>query len=307
MNRFKRYYQEMLASVTLLDVEETYDLYFTRYLGWLFTKFAAKLGMTPYQVSFTGMFLGVVGGALLYFQDDLWIMVMAAVLIICSGILDSADGQLARYTNQVTELGRYIDGINDGLVFWACYLGGSLYLVAEYGWWILLLTGLGIHCLGLKAALADFYRMEYKYYVGPLDSERIPLMEEIEEYHAKSIVHKWLHQFTVNYTAKQHRLTFRDRKLRHAFDQLRGYEEFREMYRQKIYRMLTWWALVGGINIHRILIIVTALLGHFEVLLLFSILGIIPMLILERVQRRIDQEILTHFQEKGLIKANAPS
>ena len=65
--------------------------------------------MTPIQLTLLGMLIGIAGGALLYGER---LGFLAFALLIIYGIIDSADGQLARMTGQVTELGRVLDGVS---------------------------------------------------------------------------------------------------------------------------------------------------------------------------------------------------
>jgi len=101
------------------EIEELADVYFFRPLGILVARPAAALGFTPSQVTVASMFVGVAGGALLY---DARLGLPAFALLIIYSILDSADGQLARITGQVTELGRVLDGVIGYVVYAALYL-----------------------------------------------------------------------------------------------------------------------------------------------------------------------------------------
>ncbi|MGI9087753.1 MAG: CDP-alcohol phosphatidyltransferase family protein [Chthoniobacterales bacterium] len=101
------------------EIEELADVYFFRPLGILVARPAATLGLTPTQITFASMLVGVLGAALLY---DPRLGLPAFVLLIAYSILDSADGQLARLTGQVTELGRVLDGVIGYVVYTALYL-----------------------------------------------------------------------------------------------------------------------------------------------------------------------------------------
>ena len=65
------------------------------------------------------MLIGIAGGALLYNER---LGFLAFALLILYSILDSADGQLARMTGQVTELGRVLDGVGGYLTHAAIYI-----------------------------------------------------------------------------------------------------------------------------------------------------------------------------------------
>ena len=102
------------------EIEELADVYFFRPLGFILARVAAALRLTPTQVTIFGALIGIAGGALLY---DKRLGLYAFGLLIIHGIIDSADGQLARLTGQATELGRVLDGGAGYLTHAAIYLG----------------------------------------------------------------------------------------------------------------------------------------------------------------------------------------
>lgn len=95
------------------------DVYFFRRLGFVVARLAAALRLTPTQVTVFGALVGVAGGAMLYDQR---LGLYAFALLIAHGIIDSADGQLARMTGRVTELGRALDGCAGYVTHAAIYL-----------------------------------------------------------------------------------------------------------------------------------------------------------------------------------------
>lgn len=101
------------------EIEELVDVYFFRRLGFIIARFAAALRLSPTQVTVFGALVGIAGGAMLY---DERLGLYAFALLILHGIIDSADGQLARMTGQVTELGRALDGGAGYLTHAAIYL-----------------------------------------------------------------------------------------------------------------------------------------------------------------------------------------
>src|SRR5450755_1606302 len=85
------------------EIEELADVYFFRPLGFIVARCAAALGVTPIQLTILSMLAGVSGGALLYGERS---GLLGFALLIIYSVFDSADGQLARLTGRVTELGR---------------------------------------------------------------------------------------------------------------------------------------------------------------------------------------------------------
>jgi phosphatidylglycerophosphate synthase len=101
------------------EIEELADVYFFRPLGMILARAARALRLSPTQVTLAGTAVGVAGGALLY-EPRLGLVAFA--LLILHGILDSSDGQLARMTGQVSELGRLLDGVGGYVTHVAIYL-----------------------------------------------------------------------------------------------------------------------------------------------------------------------------------------
>jgi archaetidylinositol phosphate synthase len=118
-----------------------------------------KVAPTNLVLFHTG--LGVLAGVLIAQNQLVW----AAVLIQIKTILDNADGQLARASGMVTEIGRYADTEGDFVVNAALFAG----LGALTGQWWLALLAFVIFTLMLSL---DFnweylYRLERKEYFRP--------------------------------------------------------------------------------------------------------------------------------------------
>ena len=118
------------------EIEELADIYFFRPLGGLVARAAALLGFSPTQVTLVGGVVGVVAGLLLY---DERLGLAGFALLIVHSVVDSADGQLARMTGRVTELGRILDGVGGYMTHAAIYVaitagfvrrGGSVSIIA---------------------------------------------------------------------------------------------------------------------------------------------------------------------------------
>jgi phosphatidylglycerophosphate synthase len=103
-----------------LEIEELADVYFFRPLGFIAARLAAALRMTPTQMTILSAVVGVAGGVLLCTQR---FALLGFALLITYSIFDSADGQLARLTGQVTELGRVLDGVGGYITHAAIYIG----------------------------------------------------------------------------------------------------------------------------------------------------------------------------------------
>ncbi len=141
------------------EIEELADVYFFRPLGILIARPAAALGLTPIQVTLFSLLLGLAGGALLY---DGRLALLGFALLILYGILDSADGQLARLTNQSSELGRVLDGVVGYVVYAAIYLAIALGVFHRGGsGMIFLWMFLAVFANVAQAQMYDYHRHQY--------------------------------------------------------------------------------------------------------------------------------------------------
>ena len=141
-----------------LDTEETLDIYFYRPIGYAWSLLFMRFGITPNPVTVAGIFIGVAAGVLFY-PVDLKINAIGMVLMVLANSFDSADGQLARMTDNKTRLGRILDGLCGDIWFFVIYCALCLRLqVQGFGFWIwgLALTAGIFHAL--QAAMADYYR-----------------------------------------------------------------------------------------------------------------------------------------------------
>ncbi len=160
-----------LASQSV-EMEEVTDVYFFRPAGLLFARGARVLGMTPIGVTMVGAGVGIAGGALLY---DLRLGLIGFALLILHGIIDSADGQLARMTGLVTELGRVLDGVGGYVTHIAIYVGitaGFLHRGAPGT--VVLWAGVAALANVVQAQMYEYHRHHYKTIVTrklvPLDN-----------------------------------------------------------------------------------------------------------------------------------------
>jgi CDP-alcohol phosphatidyltransferase-like enzyme len=102
-----------------VEIEELADVYFFRPAGALIARGARSIDMSPAGVTIVGALVGIAGGALLY---DERLGLLAFAVLILHGIIDSADGQLARMTGRVTDLGRVLDAAGGYVTHVAIFL-----------------------------------------------------------------------------------------------------------------------------------------------------------------------------------------
>ena len=247
--------EEYQASLKSLDTEEWFDLHFHRPLGFLWAKFFAKLGVSPNAITVASIFMGVAGGIMLYFGQPYlaWLNWLGMLLITWADTFDSADGQLARLTQQYSRMGRILDGVSGdlwfaaigfALVFRELDFGDSMlgFYFREHEWQIWALGILSGLSHALQAAMADCYRQFHLFFLkGQQGSELDSAAKLKEQYHrlewGRNFWSKLPLFFYSGYTANQERWTPNMQRLRAALNERYGEDgvptqEFRDYFRQ---------------------------------------------------------------------------
>ena len=247
--------EEYQASLKSSDTEEWFDLHFHRPLGFLWAKLFEKLGVSPNAITVASIFMGVAGGVMLYFhQPDLaWLNWVGMLLITWADTFDSADGQLARMTQQYSRMGRILDGVSGD--FWFAAIGFALvfrelhfgdcitgpHFFEEHAWLIWTLGILSGVSHALQAAMADLYRQFHLFFLkGSQGSELDSAAKLKEQYHqlswGRNFFNKLVLFFYSGYTANQERWTPNMQRLRRALAEKFGEDgvpsqEFRDYFR----------------------------------------------------------------------------
>jgi hypothetical protein len=140
-----------------LDTEEWLDIHFYRPIGYQWALFFRKLNVTPNQVTIASIIIGVAAG-ICFYNNDIVVNLIGIFLLIWANTYDSADGQLARMTNQKSNLGRILDGACGDFWFGSIYITIVVRLWPEWDFWILALALLSGYFHTKQAAMADYYR-----------------------------------------------------------------------------------------------------------------------------------------------------
>ncbi len=293
---FSGFFDDYDQSIKNSDIEEKYDLIFSRPLGFIFAKLLHKLGFTPTGISFLGLAIAVIAGILLFWQDSILHTATAGILILLTGVLDSSDGQAARLYNQHSEFGRYLDGLIDSVVFVALYAGGIFHFTGSY-------TFAGCFFIGafagashsIRSSIYEYYKGEFLYFAENNVSQRNAKIEKITANFDRSTFFKnFVHFFVIDYMKKQQFFKFRSDVIVQKFEVAKKDfgTAFEEIYVQENKPMLTWWAWVGGANVMRNSIIIFSLFGRFDYFAFFSIALFLIYLFVGKLQNRVDQKIL---------------
>lgn len=97
------------------DVEDPVNVWVHRPLAYAFATLVFPTPLTPNQVTFLAMGVGLAAG-ICFVLGTPQAMLAGGILLWSSAILDGADGILARAKNMTSDLGRALDGFSDMMV-----------------------------------------------------------------------------------------------------------------------------------------------------------------------------------------------
>lgn len=248
------------------DTEEWLDKVWTRPIGYLWAVFFKRLGVHPNTVTILSMIIGA--GSAIFFASGsyhycgvhgLVMNIIAVLLLAWANFYDSADGQLARMTNQKTRLGRILDGAAADVWFVPIYIALVLRFYChhstEFAWfgipdtqanaliaaglWFLLALYSGFHCHAGQCGLADYYRQIHLLIVNGKSGSELDTAEQQRKLYEQTPwqgnrLWKFFLKNYVSYTAKQERQTPQFQRLRKAVDErYGGMEHLPEELRQE--------------------------------------------------------------------------
>lgn len=190
------------------DTEEFIDIYFYRPIGFQWALLFRRLSITPNPVTVASIIIGMAAGVFFYYED-INTNVIGMLLLMLANSLDSADGQLARMTDNKSRLGRLLDGLAGS--FWFIVIHVALCLRLEnqgFSSWIWVLGIASGFSHMLQAQQADYYRNIHLYFIkGASGSEQdnsADLKVELDKLSWKRDFWKKLPQaFYHNYTRQQ--------------------------------------------------------------------------------------------------------
>ena len=99
-----------------------FSVFFLRKFSKLFTWVAVKIGATPNQVTLVSFAIGLYS-AYAFAQGTFWQILLGAILLQLSIIIDCVDGELARYTRKFSQLGAWLDAVTDRVKEYMVFMG----------------------------------------------------------------------------------------------------------------------------------------------------------------------------------------
>jgi len=189
------------------DTEEFIDIHFYRPIGYRWALLFMRLGITPNAVTIASIFLGVGAGVCFYF-DNLWITTLGILLLVWANSFDSADGQLARMTNNFSPLGRMLDGFAGNLWFVSIYAAICFQLMPVWGFSIWILAAITGFFHSRQASMADYYRNIHLYFLKGEKGSELSSVESLRDKDASltwkdNFLDKLASSFYIGYTRGQ--------------------------------------------------------------------------------------------------------
>ncbi|MDH6354911.1 hypothetical protein M2132_001246 [Dysgonomonas sp. PH5-45] len=284
------------------DTEEPIDIYFYRPIGYRWALLFQKLGITPNAVTIASIFLGVGSGVCFYFEGNIWITLLGILLLVWANSYDSADGQLARMTQNFSPLGRILDGFAGDLWFASIYIAICLRLMPEWGWWIWGFAAIAGLCHSKQASMADYYRNIHLLFLKGKSGSELDNSKEIEARYkslswAKNSFSKLVAFFYGSYTRGQENWTPRFQEMFRLIEVRFGEtapEKFRNDFRQKSLPLMKWTNILS-FNVRAIVLFISMLVSMPWIYFVFE-LTILNILLLYMQSKH--EKICKIFSEK---------
>ncbi len=151
------------------EIEDWPDVYFFRPAGLVLAHGARALKSSPIAVTIVGALIGFAGGALLYNER---LGLVAFAVLILHGIVDSADGQLARLTGRTSEIGHVLDGLSGYVTHAAIFIAlAAGFIHRGAGWSILVWMLLAGIATVIHAGMYEYHRGAY---IDVVANARVP-------------------------------------------------------------------------------------------------------------------------------------
>ena len=263
------------------EIDEAFDRYVTSPIGLVVAKVSARLRLTPTQVTIVGALVGIAGGAMLY-DDGLGLL--GFFVLVVHAILDSADGQLARRTGQVSEFGRVVDGLSGYVTHIAIFAAiAAGYLSRGGSQWILLWMLLAGIATMTHAQAYEYYRTAY---AAVVNGGRFPRNETAK-------VSSWVQVLYRAYSAMQHAVVASHEAIGARLGSDRIAEKDRERYRETFRPLVLGWNLLGD-NMRRFAVGLLAFLHRLDWFFAFVLLAMNALfLVMWLRQRAADRAFLS--------------
>lgn len=261
------------------EIEEFTNVYLIHPISsWLVPHFI-KLNITPNMVSVSGMMCGLLAGISYHYYQNPVFALTGFILMFMWHVFDGADGQLARATQNFSEIGKVIDGICDYVTFISVYVGLALAMSVVYGtqiWYLVVFAGA---CHAIQSGAYELQRSEYDFWGKGKESADLPEINDlIEAASRKSMLGQIATQLHIGYIRMQYTFSGVDLTFRKSLKQILAHmpeknSEIRALYREIYAPAVNTWSLLCA-NYRTFAIFIASIIGEpvyyfwFEVILL---------------------------------------
>lgn len=258
------------------EIEEFTNLYIIHPISsWLVPQFI-KLNITPNMVSSFGMVCGLLAGLCYYNYQNPLFAVLGFALMFMWHVFDGADGQLARATQNFSEIGKVIDGVCDYVTFISVYVGLSLALMPIMGnqvWYISIFAGL---CHAVQSGAYELQRSEYDFWGKGKENADLPSISGmIEEGRSRSSLGQLANQLHIGYIRMQYAFSGVDHTFRRSLKEVlvlapEKEQEIRALYRELYSPAVNSWSIQCA-NYRTFAIFIASIIGEPLYYFLFEI------------------------------------
>lgn len=141
-------------------VETPLDLWLFRPAAWGLVRLALPTPLSANGMTALSIAAGLAGAAMMLSPDP-WLFRAGAGLGVAYGVLDCADGQLARARGTSSRVGRVLDGMSDYIVGSATGVAVALHLSRQGGWAMGALGAVGVVSVVVQGTLFDHFKNRY--------------------------------------------------------------------------------------------------------------------------------------------------
>jgi hypothetical protein len=251
-----------------VEIEGFFDRHFYTPVGGLLTRALSRTPLLPNDVSWLSC-AAALAAAIAYFHPSVLAAATGAALFVLSGLLDSADGQLARATGRVSEMGETLDGFCDSLSFGLVYAAAALSFVIHGRGSAPLILIIGLTAAfshSLQSSLVDFERQLLAHYVAGRDRvlRENPETLRRQQESARALGEGWwaqlLRRIRIAYCGRQRAwlpasvelLALHESRVAPFPDRA---ARFAERYREEMRPILRWWTILAP-NSHTLAVLV---------------------------------------------------
>ncbi|MDR0428028.1 MAG: CDP-alcohol phosphatidyltransferase family protein [Dysgonamonadaceae bacterium] len=283
------------------DTEEFIDIYFYRPIGYQWALFFKKIGVSPNQITIASIFIGMASGICFYFAD-FWINLLGVFFLVWANSYDSADGQLARMTNQKSALGRILDGACGDFWFASIYIAIVLRLWPQWSFPILITALVAGYSHSKQAAMGDYFRNIHLLFLKGKNGSELDNSADLRKKYSgiswtKQPFIKFFELLYLNYTKGQEKWTPKTQQMLQIIRvQYKGMapEWFMKEFRHKSKPLLPYTNMLS-FNLRAIVLFISVLVGIPWIYFAFEI-SVMNIMLLYMIYKY--EKINNHFRKK---------